>query len=107
MPAMKPNSYVVVVEFTIDSLRHKDFVETTVKSAELSLATEPGCQRFDVLVHPESPEKVYLYEIYDSRAAFDDHHNTEHFFEWQRLAKPHVKELRSHHVREAPSTQGR
>ncbi len=106
MSAMKPDSYVVVVEFTIDPVHHKEFIETTVKSARLSLEAEPGCQRFDVLVHPESPDKVYLYEVYDSRAAFDDHHSAEHFFEWQRLAKPHVKELRSHHVREAPGMQG-
>jgi (4S)-4-hydroxy-5-phosphonooxypentane-2,3-dione isomerase len=105
MPAMKPNSYVIVAEFTFDPAYRQQFIEASVMNGKASVATEPGCQRFDVLVHPEFDDKVILYEIFDDRAAFDHHHQTPHYFEWERLAKPYVKNLRSNHVREAPGMQ--
>ena len=40
---------------------------------------EPGCRRFDVAFSDEDRSKVFLYELYDDRAAFEAHQRTEHF----------------------------
>ncbi|MGI9463684.1 MAG: putative quinol monooxygenase, partial [Aestuariivirgaceae bacterium] len=37
------------------------------------------CRRFDVCTDPDRPERVFLYEIYDDRAAFDAHLASDHF----------------------------
>ena len=44
-----------------------------------SCKLEPGCRRFDVAVPEGAKDRVFLYEIYDDRAAFDAHLKTAHF----------------------------
>ena len=48
-----------------------------------SLATEPGCQQFDVCMNSERPAEVFLYEIYDDEAAFKAHTASSHYAEFQ------------------------
>ncbi|MFV0385024.1 putative quinol monooxygenase [Paracoccus sp. (in: a-proteobacteria)] len=48
-------------------------------NARSSVADEPGCQRFDVMELPDQPDRVLLYEIYDSEEAFGQHLQSPHF----------------------------
>jgi quinol monooxygenase YgiN len=71
--------YVVTVEFTIDPRQFDLFLPLLLDNARRSRAEEPGCRQFDVSVDDTRQDVVYLYEIYDDRAAFDAHLASPHF----------------------------
>lgn len=71
--------YAVTVTFTIAPDRMQDFLPLMLANAETSLADEPGCRQFDVCTDPDLPDQLFLYEIYDDRAAFDAHLQSDHF----------------------------
>ena len=65
--------YVVTVEFVVIAGRGQDFLQAMVANARTSREVEPGCRQFDVCVDPDDPLRVFLYERYADRAAFDAH----------------------------------
>lgn len=71
--------YVIVVDFTIQPAHLAAFMPLMLGNASVSRETEPGCRRFDVCRDPAQPEHVFLYEIYDDRAAFEAHLAAAHF----------------------------
>jgi (4S)-4-hydroxy-5-phosphonooxypentane-2,3-dione isomerase len=71
--------YVVVVDFRIKPERLEEFMPLMLENARLSRDTEPGCRQFDVCVDPANRTGVFLYELYNDRAAFDAHLATAHF----------------------------
>jgi len=71
--------YVITVEFTIHPDHLAAFMPLMLENARISRETEPGCRRFDVCRDPAQPEHVFLYELYDDRAAFDAHLAAAHF----------------------------
>ncbi len=64
---------------------HKDaFMEATMGDAEGSNKNEPGCLRFDVLQDNSNPNRVYLYEVYQDRAAWEvAHRESPHYKKWR------------------------
>ena len=81
--------YLVTVVFEVSQENAQMFSARVQRQAEDSL-TEPGCQRFDVWQAPTDPEKTFLYEIYDDRAAFDAHLASEHFKDFDTEVGPWV-----------------
>jgi (4S)-4-hydroxy-5-phosphonooxypentane-2,3-dione isomerase len=71
--------YVVTVEFEIRPDQLHAFLPLMLENARASRQREPGCQQFDVCTDPARPTYVFLYEVYDSRSAFDDHRASAHF----------------------------
>ncbi len=71
--------FVVIVDFTIHAQHLADFLPRMQENARLSVEREAGCQQFDVCQDEAHPESIFLYEIYDDRAAFDAHLASEHF----------------------------
>jgi len=71
--------FVVTVMFVVRPERTEDFRREMVANARASLAHEPGCRQFDVAVDPQNPATIFLYELYDDRAAFDMHLASAHF----------------------------
>ena len=71
--------YVVTVEFAIDPARWDEFLPLMRENAARSRSAEPGCRQFDVCVDPARSGVVFLYELYDDRAAFDAHLASPHF----------------------------
>lgn len=71
---------VIMVEFQIRPEAVAEFRRLIAENAATSLAREPGCQRFDVLLPDgEAGDRIVLYEIYADDAAFDAHLRSEHF----------------------------
>jgi len=70
--------YLVAVTFRIKPEHAAQFAARIQQQATDSL-TEAGCRRFDVWQAPADASVVFLYEIYDDRAAFDVHLASEHF----------------------------
>ena len=67
------SAYVIWVEFDIHPEHLAQFTSLVRINAAASLANEPGCRRFDVLLPSPASTTVALYEIYDDEAAFGAH----------------------------------
>jgi quinol monooxygenase YgiN len=79
----------VLVAFSVRPDARAAFQRLVMDNAAASLANEPGCRQFDVLV----PEKgmageFVLYEIYDDAAAFDAHLGSDHYRAFDQAAAP-------------------
>lgn len=70
---------VVAVEFMIHVESVAAFMPLMIENARASRTDEPGCRQFDVCTDRTRPERIFLYELYDHRAAFDAHLATTHF----------------------------
>ncbi len=82
--------HVIVVDFKIKPERLADFMPLMLENARASRETEPGCRVFDVCVDPKKETSVFLYEVYDDRAAFDAHLETAHFKSFDAAVAPMV-----------------
>ena len=80
--------YVVIVDFRIKPERLEEFMPLMLENARLSRDTEPGCRQFDVCVDPADRTRVFLYELYDDRAAFDAHLAAAHFKRFDAAVAP-------------------
>ncbi|WP_171132864.1 MULTISPECIES: putative quinol monooxygenase [unclassified Ruegeria] len=70
--------YAVTVTFRVAPDHLETFLPLMVENAQTSLQQEPGCHQFDIC-RGDDPNQVFLYEIYDDRAAFDAHLASVHF----------------------------
>lgn len=88
--------YAIIVEFEIVPEAFAAFLEKVRENARTSLRDEPACRRFDVLLDPERPQAVVLYEIYDDEAGFRHHLDTAHFraFDGETAAMVAAKTVR-------------
>ena len=82
--------YIVTVDFDIKADKLDEFRAQMVANACASREKEPGCLQFDVCADPAKPERIFLYEVYADRAAFDAHLATEHFKIFDRNAAPWI-----------------
>jgi quinol monooxygenase YgiN len=74
------SEFVLIVDFQVKPDRRAEFDERIAVNAKASVASEPGCRQFDVLRALDDPNRVVLYEVYDSEDAFKTH-----------LEQPHTK----------------
>src|SRR6266849_9630027 len=77
------DAYVVIAAVTVPSDRLAEFIAHSLEDSRDSVANEPGCRQFDVDVAADGSPPVVFYEVYDSRAAFEAHLQTPHFFRWR------------------------
>ena len=73
------SGYVIAVDFRLHPGRRGAFRRLIDENARASVRDEPGCRRFDVLEPKGEADRIFLYEIYDDRAAFEAHLKTPHF----------------------------
>ena len=67
------------VNFEIKPDRIADFRKAMLVQARNSLDKESGCRQFDVCFDPKDDKNVFLYEVYDDKAAWDAHLASDHF----------------------------
>ena len=80
--------YIVTVDFVIKSGSIDAFRPAMLANAKASVELEPGCRQFDVCFDPAAPERCFLYEVYDNRAAFDAHLGMAHFKSFDATVAP-------------------
>jgi len=78
--------FVVTVKFVVKSGGMTAFLPLMKENARRSLQDEPSCRLFDVCLSPDRPQEVFLYEVYDSPAAFEDHKAASHFLAFARAS---------------------
>jgi (4S)-4-hydroxy-5-phosphonooxypentane-2,3-dione isomerase len=69
--------YVNAIDLVIIPSEMAKYVEA-IKENAANAVKEPGCREFNVLVMPNRPNHVFLFEVYDNEAALAAHRNTEH-----------------------------
>ncbi len=84
----------VVVDFEVKREKIAGFRKAVLAQAANSLKEEAACRQFDVCVDPADETRVFLYELYDDRAAFDAHMKTKHFLSFNAEVTPWVKDKR-------------
>lgn len=83
--------YVVMVEFQLRPGESERFRKLIAENARASVRDEPGCRQFDVVIAQGTSDRVFLYEIYDDAAAFEEHKRTPHFAVFDRDSAALVK----------------
>ncbi|MEO8858075.1 MAG: putative quinol monooxygenase [Burkholderiaceae bacterium] len=85
-----PARFVVTVQFGIAPQHYASFMREMLTNARNSREREPGCIVFDVCEDPARPGDVFLYEIYQDAAAFEQHKREAHFLDFERVVAPWV-----------------
>jgi quinol monooxygenase YgiN len=84
------SAFAILVDFHLKPGAQGAFRRLVDANALQSLRDEDGCRRFDVLEPAGSDDRVLLYEIYDDRAAFVAHLESEHFVRFDAESGPLV-----------------
>ncbi len=83
VPLMKAQTgndpYVILVEFTVDEKNKSQVVELLSEVQQQTLDNEEGCLVYDILLSEEDPTKIFLYESYESDAAYKIHSGSSYF----------------------------
>lgn len=69
-------TYHVLVQFDVPPSLRQDFIVHANCDARESLANEKGTLDFKVLQDEDNPNRFYLDEVYEDKAAFE-HHTTQ------------------------------
>lgn len=83
--------HVVTVAFEIYPAHVNAFREAVLAQARNSLDREEPCRRFDVCLDPKRPDRVFLYELYDTPAAFQAHLASPHFKTFNATVTPWIR----------------
>ena len=76
--AQSAGMFVNAVDLDIVPAEREKYLAAITENGAAA-AKEPGCRRFDILSLASDPNHFFLYEVYDSEAAFKAHRETEHF----------------------------
>jgi len=79
--------FAVIVAFVIKPESRAAFMALLRENAQLSLARERDCRRFDIIEPAQRPDEVWLYEIYANPGAFDDHLKAPHFLRFDAATR--------------------
>jgi quinol monooxygenase YgiN len=55
-----------------------------------TVRSEPGCEKLDIYIDTEHPDKVCVWEIWTSREHFDVHMKCDTTMAWRPVAAPFV-----------------
>lgn len=86
--------FVVAVFFESNRGEADNLRAALIAHAAESRANEPGCERFDVSEDPVDPSSFLLYQVFDSEAAFNAHHELEHYARFAEEIEPWVASKR-------------
>ena len=79
--------FVITVDFEIKSEFVNEFRNRVLQQAKDSLHNEEKCLIFDVCFDEKNTKKVFLYEIYQDKDAFDYHLKSDHYLSFDKDVK--------------------
>ena len=79
--------FVITVDFEIKSEFVNEFRNRVLQQAKDSLNNEENCFTFDVSFDEKNTNKVFLYEIYQDKDAFDYHLKSDHYLSFDKDVK--------------------
>lgn len=88
--------FAVSVVFNIREDHVEPFVELILQHSARTLAREIGCMRFDVGRDANDPTRVFVYELFVDRHAFDIHSKTDYLDEFFAAAGDWIESKQAH-----------
>ncbi len=82
--------FVATITIEVDAENESIFHNAAMKQAEVSLAREVGCIQYDVSFHPTRKSICFMYQVYDSQAAYDHHLLSDHYSNFDQITLPWV-----------------
>ena len=79
--------HVVTVTFVTREEYKDEFRHAVMQQADKSLTRESGCHCFEVSRESSSSNRFFLYELYENKAAFDLHLQSDHYHDFDARAK--------------------
>ena len=79
--------FVITVKFEIKNEYVNQFKSRVMQQAKDSLNNEEKCLIFDVCFDEKNTNKVFLYEIYQDKDAFDYHLKSDHYLSFDKDVK--------------------
>ena len=79
--------FVITVDFKIKNEYVNQFRSRVLQQAKDSLNNEKKCFTFDVSFDEKNTNKVFLYEIYQDKDAFDFHLKSDHYLSFDKDVK--------------------
>jgi len=79
--------YVILAPIQIKPEHREEFIKAMLLDARGSVENEPGCVRFDVIQDEQDLNRIYLYEVYEDRAAFEAHLTMPHLIKWRETVR--------------------
>ena len=86
--ASAPHFYVVTVDFGTAPENFDRFKAMMDENAKASVANEAGCREFNVYELATAPGQLFLYEVYDDEAAFQQHLAAAHYKHFKEVSDP-------------------
>jgi (4S)-4-hydroxy-5-phosphonooxypentane-2,3-dione isomerase len=71
--------YHIAAYFDVPPERRQEFIDAALEDGRNSVANEPGTKRFELIEDKKNPNRLYLNEAYDDKAAFNAHANGPYF----------------------------
>lgn len=99
---MPLSTLVVIAKINLHPGVLAQFLPVAAADARDSLASEPGCIAFNILVPEDDESYVVFHEVYRDRAAFDLHLTQPHFHNFERdaghlmIGKPEINFLNAY-----------
>ncbi len=85
----------LVVHLDIAPDKFDDFLAIVRPHGEYSVANEPGCLSFQVMLPKEAPHQVILVEVYEDEAALEGHWASAHMAAYREKVADMILERKS------------
>jgi quinol monooxygenase YgiN len=86
-----PGAVVIVVEPEIVPSELEAYKAAIKENGQACVREEPGCQQFNIVFEKDNPNRVMLFEVYDSAEAYAAHQATPHFKKYGATTKDMIK----------------
>jgi quinol monooxygenase YgiN len=71
--------YIIVVSLEIKPEHRQDFIKAALQDGQDSTLNEPGTRRLELVQDESNPNRFYLSEAYEDKAAFEAHASGPYF----------------------------
>ena len=79
--------YIIIAPIPINTGHQTEFIDGMQENARGFFNDEPGCLRFDVIQDAGNPNLIWLYEVYEDEAAFQQHAQSPRLKKWLEVSK--------------------
>lgn len=85
----------IFVDVDIKAGQRAAYIEKLNEHA-IEVRKEPGCEALDLFINAEDPNRMYVWEIWSTRADFDEHLICDGTKAWRPVAAPFINGEKIH-----------
>ena len=85
----------IFVDVDIKSGQRDAYIEK-LKAHVSGVRNEPGCERLDLYINSEDPDRMYVWEVWSTRKDFETHLTCDATKAWRPIAAPFINGEKIH-----------